>query len=300
MNIDLWMAALILASVYILLSLAFSITTSTTDAPNFSIGPLMTIGAYQSFILANIMNLPVYLSLPLALIIGFLFNSGIYYLVIKPLTDKNRSKELIVLATLALSIALTGLVQISAYWLRDFFKIYTFVFLLKKYDFKIGSAPGIFFVSGLIVFLVYLIWRHIYLETRLGISYRAILENPCLAQVQGVNIKRTWLWMWGLSGSLAFLGGAICPLWYSVTAGAQIITPVIAASLLGGLKNPWGSFIGGLFVGVSEIMLITFAVEKLGNWVGEYRPLIPIFILVLVLCFKPEGLLGSKNQHNKL
>ena len=220
MNIDLWMAALVLASVHILLSLAFSITTSTTDAPNFSIGPLMTVGAYQSFILANIMHIPVYLSLPLALVLGFLFNSGIYLLIIKPLINMQRSNELITLATLALSITLTGLIQILAYRLRDIFKICTFVFLLKKYDFYIGSVPGVFIVSDFIVFLVYLIWRHIYLNTKLGISYRAILENSCLAQVQGINLENIWLKMWGLSGSLAFLAGAVIPLWYSVSTMA--------------------------------------------------------------------------------
>ena len=108
--------------------------------------------------------------------------------------------------------------------------------------------------------------------------------------------------MWGLSGSLAFLGGAICPLWFSVssTAGIQIITPVIAASILGGLKNPKGAFLGGLVVGVSEILLTAFSQEKFGVWIGEYRPFIPMIILVLVLFFRPEGLLGFKYPREKL
>ena len=115
------------------------------------------------------------------------------------------------------------------------------------------------------------------MKTRLGISYRAILENSCLAQVQGINLENIWLKMWGLSGSLAFLAGAVIPLWYSVStvAGTQLITPVIAASLLGGLGNPKGAFL-------------------------EYRPFVSIIILVLVLSFRPEGLLGLKSQHEKM
>jgi len=299
MNIELWTAALILASVHILLALAFSITYSTINAPNFSIGPLMTIGAYQSFIIANILNLPVYLSLPLALPIGFLLNTGIYKLVIKPLTVRNRSLVLITLATLGLSIALTGLIQIAAYWMRDIFKLYTFVILMKKYDFQIGSTPGVFIVSSLTAFTVYLAWRHFYQKTKIGTSYRAALDNPGLAQTQGINIESLWLRLWGLSGSLACLAGAICSIWYSVNtvSGTQIVTPVITASILGGLKNPKGFFLGGLIVGVSEIMLTSFAVEKLGNWIGEYRPFVPMIILVLVLLLKPEGILGtSKTQ----
>ena len=129
-----------------------------------------------------------------------------------------------------------------------------------------------------------------------------IHANSCLAQVQGINLENIWLKMWGLSGSLAFLAGAVIPLWYRVStvAGTQLITPVIAASLLGGLRNPKGAFLGGLVVGVSEIMITTFCVEKLGNWIGEYRPFVSIIILVLVLSFRPEGLLGLKSQHEKM
>jgi len=292
------MAALTLTSMHIILSLAFSITYSTIDAPNFSIGTLMTIGAYQSFILSRIMNIPVYLSLPLALVFGFLLNSGIYLFVIKPLIDRNRSQVLITLSTLGLSLLITGFVQVFVYWLRDFSGIYTFTFLLKNKDFNIGSIPGVFIISSLSAFLVYFGWRHVYWRTQAGIVYRAILENPELANVQGVNIERTWLYVWGLSGSLACLTGAIIPLWFSVSAsaGTMMITAIIAASVLGGLKNPRGFFIGGLITGVSEIMLTAFGQERLGVWVGMYRPLIPIAILVLVLRFRPQGLLGLNND----
>lgn len=293
---------MILATAYILLSLAFSITYSTIDAPNFSIGELMTIGAYQSFILANIMNLPVYLSLPLALVLGFLLNSAIYLVIIKPMTDRNRSSVLVTLATLGLSLVLSRLIGVLAYRLRDMYGIYTFVFLLKKFDFQIGSIHGVFLVSSFAVFSVYFIWRHLYIKTKMGISYRAILEDASLAQVQGINRDSLWLKLWGFSGSLACLAGAICPIWFSVStiAGSLIITPVITASILGGLKNPRGCFIGGLVVGVSEIMFTELIMEHFGVRMGEYRPFIPMIILVLVLFFKPEGLLGFKDQIEKM
>ena len=296
MNTALWVSALILASIHIILSLAFTISYQTVDAPNFSIGVLGTLGAYQSFTLTRIMYLPVYYGLPLALVSGFIINSGIYLLVIKPLTDKNRSPVLITLVTLGLSLILTGLIHVFAYWLRDITNLYTIAFSLRNEDFNIGSIPGVFFISSLTAFIVYFVWRYCYWNTQAGIVYRAILENPQLANVQGVNIERTWLRIWGLSGSLACLAGALTPIWYSFSTnfGTQIITPIITASILGGLKNPRGFFIGGLIVGVSEVMLTTMGQEVFGVWIGEYRPLIPIALLVLCLRFIPKGLLGAR------
>ncbi len=299
MSINLWMASLILASAYIILALAFTLTFSTIDAPNFSIGTIMTIGAYQSFILSRIMTLPAYLNLPLSIITGFLINSIIYLTIIKPLTNRNRSQVLLTLATLGLSIALTGLMQAVVYWLRETYEIYSAVFLLKMYDYSLWGIPGVFLTSSIVCFVVYFSLRHYFRYTRVGIGHRAILENPELAQIQGIDIQRTWLLVWGLSGSLACLVGAFIPLWFSfsVTSGTQLITAIIAASLLGGIRSPRGFFLGGLITGVLEIIITKVGMARFGLWLGDYRPIIPMIILVLVLFFKPEGILGLKDQY---
>lgn len=296
MNIDLWMSALVLASMHILLSLAFTITYQTIDAPNFSIGLLATIGAYQSFILTRILLISIYYGIPLALVSGFIVNSGIYLLLIKPLLDRERGPVLITLATLALSLLLTSLITVAAYWIRDHFDLYTFVFVLSNHDFSIGSIRGVFIISSLTAFLVYFAWRHIFWKTQAGISYRALLENPQLAGIQGINKEKTWTLVWGISGSLACLAGALVPMRFSfgTSSGTQIITQIIAASILGGLRNPRGFFIGGLIVGISEIMLTTLGQEIFGVWVGEFRPFIPMIILVLCLKFRSQGLLGNR------
>jgi len=293
----LWMAALILSSAHILLSLAFYLTYSTIDAPNFSISLLFSIGAYQSFIIAKIMNLPVYLSVPLGIATGFLVNSIIYLLLIKPILKRNTNKVLLVLATIGLSIALTSLIKATAIRIRDVYGIGAYVFLLKQHDFRLFGIPGVFIVSSIIVFLVSLVWRHVLQYTIYGACFRAILENQELAQVQGINIERSWLIVWGVSGSLACLSGVFIPLWYTFSAGTgpMIINAVITASFLGGIKNSRGFFIGGLISGVLEILITFYGVEKLGVWFGDYRPLIPIIIIVLVFSFRPQGILGVRN-----
>lgn len=192
MNLQLLSSAFILAALHILLALAFTLTYQTTNTPNFSIGQIMAIGAYQSFTLTRIMNIPVYLNMPISLVFGFMVNACIY-LIVKPLTNRKRAPIMITLATLGLSITLEGLIRAYAYWIREYSGVFSFAFLLKQYDFYNGSIPGIFFVSSLAAFLAYIVWRHVYSQTNIGLKYRAILESPQLAVVQGINVEKNWL-----------------------------------------------------------------------------------------------------------
>lgn len=86
----------------------------------------------------------------------------------------------------------------------------------------------------------------------------------------------------------------MCPIWFSVSSimGIQIIT----ASILGGIGNRRGFFIGGLSLGFLEIMVTGLAQMRYGTWIGEYSPFIPIVLLVIVLRFRPQGLLGSRSD----
>ncbi len=59
---------------------------------------------------------------------------------------------------------------------------------------------------------------------------------------------------------------------------------------MGGVKNIVHSMIGGLLLGVLELSMVFVGMEFVGAWVGEYRPIIPVLVLALVLYFAPEGL----------
>jgi branched-chain amino acid transport system permease protein len=67
----------------------------------------------------------------------------------------------------------------------------------------------------------------------------------------------------------------------------------MAGSLLGGLDNIYGAIMGGFFVGLIEILLTTFLQGQFGMWVGEYRPLIPMMVVIGVLLVQPTGISGT-------
>ena len=293
------MAAITYAASIILLSLGFSLTYHSTKAPNFTIGPIMAIGSYIAYTVARVLNIPFYMGVPLAFVLGLFVSSGIYILVVKPLVKRKRDPVLITLALIGLGMVITGFIQIYAEWIKDVIHFWSATVLLKEYDFFIGSVPGVFLVFSAITFLTYILWSRIYSGNSLGSAYRATVENPELVMVQGFNPDRVWLLVWGFSGGLACLAGYLIPLWFKSTPliGPWMMTPIIAASLLGGLYNRRGYFIGGLIVGILDIMLTVWGQAVMGVWVGEYRPLVSMGILVLVLRFRPQGLLGREKVH---
>ncbi len=136
-----------------------------------------------------------------------------------------------------------------------------------------------------------------YRNTGFGLGFRAFIENRELAQVQGINTDKIRVIIWTFAGGLAGLAGSIMVMRFHVTAmmGSYVMMAVIAAALLGGMKSHRGAVIGGLLVGLSDILLVSWGQRIIGVWFGEYRFLTSFSIIVIVLCLNPNGILGSDN-----
>lgn len=290
-----WIAALTYASELTLLSMGFTLTYLTAKVPNFAHGTYAGIGIYVSYTFSKILGFSPYLGFPLSFIIGGLISIIIYLLVIGVLQRLGGGAIVLTISTLAIQIFLAGATNIYAFWLRAKYSTYAQLFLLKDADFKISGFPGIFVVSVGLTSACVLVLHYMLTRTRIGIAMRATAEDPELASVLGINTNQIQIFSWFLTGGMACLAGSMIPMWFmsTPTTGAAMITPIMAGSLLGGFENVYGAVIGGFVVGVSEIMLTTWGQALLGSWVGEYRPLVPMFFLVAVLLIEPRGLQGA-------
>lgn len=147
--------------------------------------------------------------------------------------------------------------------------------------------PDQLFVLGLTVVIV--VALHFFLQrTRLGLSMRALAENPELTRVNGVDIDSVIRWTWVIGASLAAVAGVFYGLTVQLRPeiGFHLILPLFAAAILGGTGNVIGAVVGGLIVGMAESLSVLFIPSG-------YKLAVPFLILLVVLYLKPTGLFSG-------
>jgi branched-chain amino acid transport system permease protein len=127
-------------------------------------------------------------------------------------------------------------------------------------------------------------------RTSIGRSMRAVSENPALARVVGIDVTRVIRLTWFIGAALAGAAGLMLGLVVQIrpSMGAELLLPLFAAAILGGVGSVPGALIGGLLVGIAEAT----AVHLLG---GEWRAAAAFAVVIGVLLLRPAGLFGRSH-----
>lgn len=144
------------------------------------------------------------------------------------------------------------------------------------------------FVVGLTAVVV--VALHLFLSrSTLGRAMRATAHNPQLARLAGIDPERILRVTWVLGGALAALAGVFAGLTVQLrpTLGLDLLLPLFAAVILGGIGSVWGAVIGGLVVGLAE----SVAVALVG---AEWRAAAAFVVLIAILLVRPSGLFAQK------
>ncbi len=149
-------------------------------------------------------------------------------------------------------------------------------------------TPDQLFVIGLTAATV--VALHLFLKhSTLGRAMRATADNPQLARVAGIDPERMLRTTWLLGGVLAALAGVFAGLTVQLrpTLGLDLLLPLFAAVVLGGIGSVWGAVVGGLVVGLAESAAVA--------WVGaEWRAAAAFVVLIAMLLVRPSGLFGAR------
>lgn len=144
-------------------------------------------------------------------------------------------------------------------------------------------------IFALIVALALMLSLHLILSrTTFGFALRAVAENPVLAQVHGVNLYRTIVAVWIIAGALGAVAGIFYALSYQITPvmGRDLILPIFAATIVGGIGSVYGAVLGGFIVGIaSNLALVVLP--------SGFSPSVPFLVILLVLLIRPHGLFGE-------
>ncbi len=172
----------------------------------------------------------------------------------------------------------------------------------------IKSTQGITLVVAVIA-VVLLFW--FLNRTRTGKSMRAYSDNEDLALLSGINPERVVMVTWIIVAALATIAGTLYGLdkSYKPFVFLQLLLPVFASAIVGGLGNPLGAIAGGFIIAYSEV-LITYAWKKVLEYVlptslepdglaqlmsTDYKFAVSFVILLIVLLFRPTGLFAGKS-----
>jgi len=277
-----------------MLSAGLTLTYMTTKVPNFAHGDFATLNIYLNLALVRLLNINPYLGTIPAFMLGGVIALVLYLAVLKPLMDRGANYVILMVATIAYDMILISLINIFADYLNRVHKIITRLFQLKGFDIEIFGQPGLFVIAPILAFVMITLLYFFLNKTKFGIAMRAAIENPSLAEVVGININRMYAISWFISGGLAGAVGALMPLYMTCNPdiGIRLLISIFAASILGGLSNIYGAFVGGAIIGLAEVLGTGYLSMTLGPWVVPYRPVIPLIVMMLTLLIAPRGLAG--------
>ena len=289
--------AIVFSGLLSLMCVGLTLTYLTTKVPNFAHGTYVSVGAYVTLTAVELWQGFPYHFLFLALIIGGVIALAQYLVVFRPLTRRGASVIGLMITTLAIDFIMLAVLNIYADYLSRQFKVKSryFLFSASRYDLVIAGQKGILLIAPALAAAVVVLLYLLLTRTKFGVAMRAAIEDSSLASVMGINVNRVYAVSWFLSGGLACLSGGLLPLWFpgNPDAGSRLIVSVFAGSIVGGLSSIYGGVLGGVLIGLAEIL----GTNALRSWFGAgvipYRPLIPLIAIAITLLLAPKGLAGT-------
>ncbi len=135
---------------------------------------------------------------------------------------------------------------------------------------------------------IMLVLHYILSRTTFGYALRAVAENPVLAEVSGIRLSRIIALVWIIGGSLAAAAGVFYGLnnHISPVIGRDLVLPIFAATIVGGVGSIHGAVLGGFVVGIASNMALLVLPSG-------YSPAVPFMIILALLLVRPHGLFGE-------
>ena len=294
---------LVVGSIVSLGAIGLTLTFSILRFSNFGHGEMLAWGAYlalsavgwfQTFIGAGPFG-PLSFGWPLVLALGVAIvgTVGLALAVDAVLFQRLRAQGAItlVIASFGAALALRNLLFFLYGGVPQYYSdaLQMAIPLLPRSVYGgLRITPDQIFV--LVLTLATVIAVHLFLSrSTLGRAMRATSLNPQLVRVCGIDPERVLRATWVLGGVLAAVSGVLAGLTVQLrpTLGQDLLLPLFAAAILGGIGSVWGAVIGGLIVGLAESAAVM--------WIGaEYRAAASFAVLILILLVRPTGLFPEK------
>lgn len=291
---------LVTGSIYALVALGYTMVYGILGLINFAHGEVVMIGALTALSVIQVLatsGLPVgvivllglLVAVPVCMVVGFTMERVAY----RPLRTAPRLAPLI--TAIGVSIVLQQLAMLI--WGRNF---HSFPINLPTDRHSIAGATFtdlhlIIVVLALVIMAGLMAMVNF---TRMGRAMRATAENPAIAALMGVDVDRIIATTFVIGSGLAAVAGVMVSANYSIAhynMGFMLGLKAFTAAVLGGIGNLGGAMVGGVLLGLIEALGAGYIGRLTGGMFGsDYKDVFAFFVLILVLIFRPSGLMGEK------
>ncbi|MBQ8822826.1 MAG: branched-chain amino acid ABC transporter permease [Lachnospiraceae bacterium] len=279
-----------LGSVYALIALGYTMVYGIAKMLNFAHGDVIMIGAFTVFTICTTMGLPPIVGIVAAIVLCTLLGMLIERVAYKPL--RKASSPLAVLITaIGVSYLLQNIVLlIFGANAKNFTSIVTLEpITLADGQINISGETLVIIVTSIVIMAVLMLFIK---KSKAGQAMLAVSEDKGAAQLMGINVNGTIALTFAIGSGLAAVAGMLlCSAYPSLTpyTGSMPGIKAFVAAVFGGIGSIPGAFIGGILLGIIEILGKAYISSQLAD-------AIVFSVLIIVLLVKPTGLLGKNIQ----
>lgn len=272
-------------SIYALIALGYTMVYGIAKMINFAHGDIIMIGAYSLYFYQRVLNLPIVLSLFLTLITCAVLGILVEKIAYKPLRNAPS------LAVLITAIGVSYFLQSISLLIFKATPI-PFASVIKKYNINVFgiNISSISLVTLVVAAISMLVLTFFINKTKLGMAMRAVSEDKGASKLMGIDVDKTISLTFFIGSLLAAIAGILYISQYEQlkpTLGALPGIKAFVAAVLGGIGSIPGAMLGGIVLGLIEALSKAYISTELSD-------AIVFGVLVLVLLFRPVGLLGKK------
>ena len=274
-----------LGSVYAIIALGYTMVYGIAKMLNFAHGDVIMVGAYISFCVTQYMGLPALVSVVAAMAVCTLLGIVIERLAYKPLRQATS------LAVLITAIGVSYFLQNMALLIwgsnpKSFASVVNFGSLrLFGGRLVITSEALTTVLANIVIMIALTLFTG---KTKIGKAMRAVSEDKGAAELMGINVNATISMTFAIGSALAAIAGVLLCSSYPTlmpTTGSMPGIKAFTAAVFGGIGSIPGAMIGGILLGIIEILGKAYVSTELGA--------IVFAVLIVVLLVKPQGLLGK-------
>ncbi|TJX15830.1 branched-chain amino acid ABC transporter permease [Tissierella creatinini] len=271
--------------IYALIALGYSMVYGILRIVNFAHGDIFMMGTFLGLFFTQSLGMQFYIAFPLSAAATAFIGIFVEKIAYRPI--RIADKLAVLISALGVSIFLQNLAQI--------------IWGTETHAFKSGIEVSTFKFGGLIlsniqlivIFLSCVLMMGLYFvvnKTKIGVAMRATSHNLNSAKLIGINTDRIISFTFGIGSALACIAGLLVGIYYDAVfpiMGYSYGLKAFAAAILGGIGSIPGAMVGGFVIGIVE----TFGAAYIS---AGYRDAFAFGILIIVLIFRPSGILGKK------